>query len=214
VQSFKQYIYENTLDKEKVVRDLQNFLQGGLKPYAADFVAAGVEYNIDPYLTASIAMLETGRGTSSSFKRNNSVGGAWDPKTKTHKYYSNVKSSIFDQARFLKSGYINQGLNTIPAIGAKYAPPGASNDPNGTNAQWPQYVSSFYKQATGSSVLLAGGSFTGQGAPAMSPADFKKTDYAAVDSQVPPKDEEDYSVGGAIGKIFGGISDIAAAAKG
>ena len=213
MQSFKQYLFENTLNRDKAVKDLEAFLQGGLKPYAKDFVDAGVQYNIDPYLTASIAMLETGRGTSSAFRRFNSVSGAWDSKAKTHKHYSDVKSGIFDQARFLKSGYIDQGLNTIPKIGAKYAPPGASNDPNGTNAQWPQNVSSFYRQATGSTNLLAGGSFTGEGTPNMSPADFKKSDYATVQGQE-QETEKDGGVAGALGDIFGGISDIAKAAKG
>jgi hypothetical protein len=211
VQSFKQYLFENTLNKEKVVKDLETFLQGGLRPYARDFVEAGAQYNIDPYLTASIAMLETGRGTSNAFKRYNSVGGAWDSKTKTHKQYNDVKSSIFDQARFLKSGYINQGLNTIPAIGAKYAPPGASNDPNGTNGQWPQNVSSFYRQATGSGNLLAGGSFTGEGTPNTSPAD--SSDGSQVTAQNQERGEEG-GVAGALSNIYSGFSDIAAAVKG
>lgn len=195
--SFKQYLAENTFEREKVISNLENFLQGDLKPYAKIFVDAGMENNIDPYLTASIAMLETGRGTSKVLRKFNNASGAWDPKTRTHKSYSDIRDSIYDQARFLKTGYIDKGLTTIQDIGRKYAPPGASNDPNGTNSQWPQNVASLYSQATGSSNLLAGGTFNGAASNTAGPN--------SLSTVVEPEDD---TLAGATNKIKSGIKDI------
>lgn len=206
--TFKQFLNESTIDRNKVIQDLEKFLEGNLKPYASSFVDAGIQYNIDPYLTASISMLETGRGKASVLTKFNNVGGVWDSKTKHHKQYGNVRDSIFDQARILKNGYISQGLNTFEKIGNKYAPPGASNDPNGTNAQWPVNVSSFYRQATGSDTLLAGGAFTGEGTSS------NQTRIASSEGESNTTDsnntQQDNSSGitSALNTISSGLSDI------
>jgi hypothetical protein len=60
----------------------------------------------------------------------------------------------------LKRNYIDQGLTTIPAIGAKYAPVGAANDPNKTNAEWPGEVTKIYSQL-GRTPQLTGPELTG-----------------------------------------------------
>lgn len=151
LQQYKSIYLEQKSSKEETINKLSNFLEGGLKPYAADFVEAGKKYGVDPFLTASIAMLETGRGKAPVLTRNKNISGRWDNTKKTHYTYSNVRDSIHDQARFLKAGYLDKGLNTIPEIGKKYAPPGAANDPNNTNKDWPANVTKLYAQATGSS---------------------------------------------------------------
>lgn len=234
--NFKQFLKESTFNREKAISDLENFLEGELRPHAASFVDAGIHYNIDPYLTASIAMLETGRGKASVLTKFKNVGGVWDSKTKHHRQYSNLRDSIFDQARILKNGYISQGLNTIPEIGKKYAPPGAANDPNGTNAQWPRNVASFYRQVTGSGELLAGGSLTGAATVAAigssnttSSSDVSSDDTAQGDTDVAYNqttndnevednsedediaDDENSGVASAMKKVYSGISDIISA---
>jgi hypothetical protein len=218
--TFKQFLKENNVNRDKVIADLEKFLEGGLKPYAAAYVDAGIQYNIDPYLTASISMLETGRGTASVLTKYKNVGGVWDSKAKTHRRYSDVRDSIFDQARILKKGYVDQGLNTIAEIGRKYAPPGASNDPNGTNAQWPKNVSSFYNQATGSRELLAGGNFNSTGVPTEKGQQqlVAKNNTGSGQQQKPlddvtqreeePGSEEESGVASALKQVFGGIDDI------
>ncbi|XKK34119.1 hypothetical protein HFP66_31440 [Bacillus sp. A17A.1] len=52
-------------------------------------------------------------------------------------------------ARNLYKNYIGMGITTIEAIGAKYAPPGAENDPHGTNGLWPVLVTKFVAQMGG-----------------------------------------------------------------
>jgi len=159
LQQYKSIYLEQKSSKEEIISKLTNFLEGGLKQYAKDFVDAGEQYNVDPFLTASIAMLETGRGTAPVLTKNKNVSGRYDTAKGTHYTYSNIRDSIFDQARFLRSGYLDKGLTTFKAIGDKYAPPGAANDPKNTNKDWPVNVSRLYAQATGSSNLPYDGEF-------------------------------------------------------
>lgn len=159
IQQYKLIYLEQKSNKEVIINKITNFLEGGLKRYAKDFVEAGEQYNVDPFLTASIAMLETGRGTAPVLTKNKNVSGRYDASKGTHYTYSNVRDSIFDQAKFLRSGYLDKGLSTFKAIGNKYAPPGAANDPNNTNKDWPANVSKLYAQATGSSNLPYDGEY-------------------------------------------------------
>ena len=192
-------IYLENVEKQDAISKLSNFLEGGLKPYAADFVEAGEKYNVDPFLTASIAMLETGRGTAPVLTKYKNVSGKYDSGTKTHYAYSNVRDSVYDQARFLRQNYLNRGLTTFNDIGAKYAPAGAANDPKGTNKDWPINVAKFYSQATnGSTQLIAAGQFD----PSIIPA--------SGEQETPePQGPE-----GALQKITSGLSMIKKAATG
>ena len=57
-----------------------------------------------------------------------------------HQSFASLEAGIEAGAALLKRGYISQGLTTPAAIGRKWAPPGAANDPNRTNAMWPGLV--------------------------------------------------------------------------
>jgi beta-N-acetylglucosaminidase len=160
---FKSIIESTSLSREETIQKLSGFLKGGLSGYAEDFVDAGEKYNVDPFLMASIATLETGWGKAPVLTKYKNISGRYDSSKKTHYVYTDVKDSIYDQARFLRQNYLDKGLTTIEAIGAKYAPPGASNDPKGTNAQWPQNVSKLYSQVTGNESLIAAGSYDSKG---------------------------------------------------
>jgi len=194
---YKIYLKEN-VDRQEAINKLSNFLEGGLKPYAADFVEAGEKYNVDPFLTASIAMLETGRGTAPVLTKHKNVSGRYDSARKTHYTYSNLRDSIYDQARFLRQNYLNRGLTTFKDIGNKYAPPGAANDPNNTNKDWPANVAKLYSQVTGGSTqLVAAGEFD--------PSIIPSTDTDQPEGEGPE---------GALQKISSGLSMIKKAATG
>ena len=60
---------------------------------------------------------------------------------------ASVRESIFRQARTLaRTDGPYAGADTIEAIGAIYAPPGAGNDPKATNHLWPRGVREKYSR--------------------------------------------------------------------
>lgn len=117
---------------------------GGLGQYSQAFYDAGRKHGVDPKLLMAIAMHETGKGTSAAFlRKNNAMGispGGGGPRS-----FDSVEESIDYAARLLKKHYLDQGLTTIAAIGGKYAPAGAGNDPRGLNRHWVSGVSKYYK---------------------------------------------------------------------
>lgn len=117
---------------------------GGLGQYSQAFYDAGRKYGVDPKLLMAIAMHETGRGTSAAFLRKNNAMGI-SPNGGGPRAFSSVEESIDYAARLLRKHYLDQGLTTIAAIGGKYAPAGAGNDPRGLNKHWVSGVSKYYK---------------------------------------------------------------------
>ncbi|MBW9235637.1 glucosaminidase domain-containing protein, partial [Leptospira santarosai] len=82
-----------------------------------------------PGLLSAIAIHETGNGSSRAINNKNNVAGMMGKNGL--RSYESVEESIFDMARNLRKNYLNQGIDTIAKIGAKYAPIGAGNDPTG-----------------------------------------------------------------------------------
>ena len=117
---------------------------GGLGQYSQAFYDAGRKYGVDPKLLMAIAMHETGKGTSAAFLRKNNAMGI-SPNGGGPRAFSSVEESINYAARLLRKHYLDQGLTTIAAIGGKYAPAGAGNDPRGLNKHWVSGVSKYYK---------------------------------------------------------------------
>lgn len=132
---------------------LDKGLQGVLKGHGQDFIKAGNKYGIDPYLLASISMLESGRGTSSAIRNHNNPSGImdWENNWQTIRHFNSLAEGIDFTAKNLKNLYFDQGLTTIEQIGSKYAPIGASNDPNNLNKNWIPNVKSIYRELTGGS---------------------------------------------------------------
>jgi Mannosyl-glycoprotein endo-beta-N-acetylglucosaminidase len=129
---------------------LDQYLGGALAGNGTAFEAAGQKYGVDPRLLAAIATLESGHGTSRATKMYNNPTGMMDPKNpKQFLKYDSISDGIDATASNLSRNYLQQGLTTIPQIGAKYSPPGASNDRNNTNAQWPGTVQKLYTQMGG-----------------------------------------------------------------
>lgn len=113
---------------------LENTLGGKLSGTSAHFINAGKKYDLDPNLLSAIAIHETGNGTSRAANEKNNIAGMMGKKGL--RSYDSVEESIFDMARNLRQNYLNEGKTTIAAIGAKYAPVGAGNDPTGLNNHW------------------------------------------------------------------------------
>ena len=130
------------------VSALNKHLIKGLSGMGAQFRSAAQKHNVDPALLAAICKLETGHGTSSAFKNHNNPSGTMDPATNWTKLvtFPSVQAGLEYTAKNLANNYIAKGLTTISAIGAKYCPVGAANDPNGTNKNWVPTVTNFYNE--------------------------------------------------------------------
>lgn len=119
---------------------------GGLAPYEQAFIDAGRKYGMTPdqvRIGMSIAMQETGRGTSSAFLRKNNAMGI-SPNGGGPRSFGSVEEGIDYGMRNLKRNYFDKGLTTIEQIGAVYAPIGAGNDPGNLNRHWTKGTRKFY----------------------------------------------------------------------
>jgi hypothetical protein len=127
--------------------EIDKRLGGVLAGKSAAFVAAGKKYGVDPLLLIAIAQFETGNGSSYSARTRNNIAGIMNPKDPSkHMVYGSIEEGIDAQASLLKRGYLSKGLTSIAAIARKYSPPGAANDPNKTNSEWPDAVTRNYNK--------------------------------------------------------------------
>lgn len=119
---------------------------GGLAPYGQAFIDAGRKYGMTPdqvKIGMSIAMHETGRGSSHAFRnKNNSMGIS--PNGGGPRSFGSVEEGIDYGMRNLKRNYFDKGLTTLEQIGAVYAPIGADNDPRNLNQHWVKGVRKNY----------------------------------------------------------------------
>lgn len=132
--------------------DLAQKLPTPLRPYAKDFIEAGKEFKVDPALLASIAMHETGLGTSKAFKEGNNLMGI---SNRTGVVYypdqNSATNSIKHMARLLGTSSIYKPYrdsHSIEELAKIYAPVGAENDPRGYNQHWASGVGKFLAQLT------------------------------------------------------------------
>ncbi len=110
-------------------------------PLAGDgavFVREGIANDIDPRLLVAIAaqetMLET-YGPAQAIRNPFGLGPGIA--------FADESEAIAMAARTL-GNYVADGLVTIPQIGGRWAPVGASNDPGALNGHWPAGVSQFF----------------------------------------------------------------------
>jgi murein DD-endopeptidase MepM/ murein hydrolase activator NlpD len=126
-----------------------------LAGYGAVFVREGKANGIDPRLLAAIARAETSLGSDpGAIGIHNAFG--WG----VNRPFPSWEDNISTVAKGLKSGYIDQGLDTIDEIQKKYCPVGAANDPRGVNVNWLRNVRLLYGELGGNpdaSVALGGG---------------------------------------------------------
>lgn len=105
----------------------------------ATFVEASRAIGLDPRALVAIAAHETVLLTyrpSQAINNPFGLGPGWS--------FPSEREAIRTAARVLARGYLGEGLTTIPAIGAKWAPIGASNDPTGLNNNWASGVGGYY----------------------------------------------------------------------
>jgi murein DD-endopeptidase MepM/ murein hydrolase activator NlpD len=108
------------------------------------FVAAGSDEGVDPRLLVAIAAQESALGTAGdAFSAHNPFGIG------PGREFASWPASIEAAARLLHSEYLGRGLTTVAAIGARWAPPGAANDPTGLNGSWQRGVSALLVQLGG-----------------------------------------------------------------
>jgi hypothetical protein len=127
-------------------------LGGALADKEKTFIEAGTKHGVDPKLLMAVSMFETGNGTSHAARAYKNVGGLMDPRSpnaRGFQKFENIDEGIEAMASNLRRNYIDKGLTNIPDIGRKYAPPGAANDPNATNAEWPSAVMRNYAKLGG-----------------------------------------------------------------
>lgn len=152
------------------------YLRGKGSPLAGQgvsFVREGRRNGIDPLLMVAIAGAESSFGKNES-GRFNPFG--WGPGIG----FASYQDAIAKVARGLRRGYADQGLKTIAAIGGKWAPSGAANDPTNLNSNWTRNVTSFYRELGGSGLKAAGAPAAAAGSggmkalapPAPSPLDL------------------------------------------
>lgn len=109
------------------------------------FVREARRNGLDPALLVAISGAESSFGKSLNGKFN---PFGWGPGID----FRSWDDAISKVARGLRTGYADQGLKTIPAIGGKWAPQGASNDPTNLNSNWTRNVGRFYSELGGKGV--------------------------------------------------------------
>ena len=118
-----------------------------LKKMACVFEEMGKRYNVDPRFLAAVSMHETAHGTSYAYKhKNNAMGICGNGGTKR---FQDVADSVEASARALADRGLYGSATTIRDIGARYAPHGAANDPNGLNNSWVGGVTQNYRRLGG-----------------------------------------------------------------
>jgi hypothetical protein len=105
----------------------------------ATFVSEGLAAGVDPRALVAIAahetMLET-YGPAQAIRNPFGLGPGMA--------FAHEDDAIAFAARTLAGGYLPEGRDTLAAIGAKWAPLGAANDPGGLNASWTAGVGTYY----------------------------------------------------------------------
>lgn len=128
---------------------INNYLRKKGSPLAGKgqvFVNQGKAAGVDPRLLVAITGAETSFMTNPAaapMSEHNAFG--MGPGIS----YPNWRTGIRSAAQNLGQNYIGEGLNTINEISSKWAPPGASNDPNAVNQNWAGNVSKFYNELGG-----------------------------------------------------------------
>jgi hypothetical protein len=142
------------------------------------FVSQAVAVGLDPRALVAIAAHETllmTYGPAQLIRNPFGLGPGLS--------YATAGDAIATAAQVLAGGYLSEGRATIPDIGSKWAPVGATNDPTALNQHWPSGVSRYYAALGGDpsrTLLLADQNpvptcgpapSTGAGGPAATPAE-------------------------------------------
>jgi hypothetical protein len=127
-----------------------------------EIVKAAQANNVPPSLVAAVMAEETGKGRSSMLRDKLNPAGIF--RGGHYVSYPSVQAGIDDAAKVIAKDWVAGG-RTIAGLGKIYAPPGASNDPNRTNAQWPSGVTSFQRQLAAAASMPGAASMEGDFTP-------------------------------------------------
>lgn len=142
----KKYSTKVTGSSSVTAADLNAVLKGELKGMGAVFIREATKAGLDPAFLASVAMHESGNGSSKAVKTKNNAFGIMG--SNGLRSFSSLEQNIAYTADMFKRLYTSKGLDSIVEIQKKYAPDGAKNDPNGLNSHWQKGVLRFWNQFT------------------------------------------------------------------
>lgn len=132
----------------------REFKDSPLVGFGLDFAQIAGRYDVDPRLEAAIASCETSGGTKGDGpKVRNDFGLLLPGSSFRHREFDTRRDAILYLSKLLRTKYIDTGRATIEEIGARYAPVGASNDPNNKNSRWVTCVTKYYKELNGTRYL-------------------------------------------------------------
>lgn len=103
-----------------MINKINQFFEGSpMAGHGVDFVKAGIKNNIDPYFLAAITMQESSGGLYVGASNN-----AWGRKALSGGWMSfpSWTSGIYNEAQYLSTNYLDEGLNSINSISYKYCP--------------------------------------------------------------------------------------------
>ena len=111
------------------------------------FIQMAAEFNVDPVLFATIAMHETGWGTSRAIILYNNPGGLMGASDLMR--FERLEDGMRVMGRTLNNLINERGATTLEALRDIYAPLGADNDQTGLNYHWLPTVKSIANQFGG-----------------------------------------------------------------
>lgn len=165
---------------------LNQHLGGVLNGKGQMIIDTAKKYGVDPRLVAGVIMTESVGGTSHMAQTKNNVMGLFDSRANTYRTFNSPDASVDFGVRNLAKNYLAQGLDTPEKIGAKYAPPGAANDPGKTNPTWPALVRANIARLGGKggdiqqTAATGNGAAGGQGDTGMGPIYIAPVDRSMV----------------------------------
>ncbi|UBH13599.1 peptidoglycan DD-metalloendopeptidase family protein [Macrococcus armenti] len=131
----------------------KNAKGGALEGKADEIIKIAKKYDIPPTLFFAIIASESEWGKGANATKQKNPLSVMGNGTIHDNYFDSIEEGLEVGAKNLKTGYIDEGLNTPEKIGPKYAPTvGAVNDPTGMNNNWIPTVKSIMKSLGGSDV--------------------------------------------------------------
>jgi len=169
------------------------------------FVREGLANDIDPRALVAIAAQETMLMTYGPAQAINNPFGLGPGIS-----FATPAEAIAMAARTL-GRYAGDGLVTLPQIGSRWAPVGASNDPQGLNGGWPAGVSAFFSTLGGdpyrpvqASAQDPAPSCAPAGATAAAPASYVMTQPQVIPAVTPTDGPGVVVVWGGQAPVIGG----------
>ena len=148
-------------------------------------IEAGTRHQVDPRFVVAVAGAESSFGVIVCAPFN-----AWGYGCPDHPARFGSWAQAIDQvSQGISDGYLAQGRTSVAAIGAKWAPVGAHNDPGNLNSEWSRNVTTYLGELGGDpgNVALAAES-NPSSPPTTAPLERPAAATATADSPVEPEE--------------------------